>query len=121
MWHGGLKIMVEPCQAVISLYPRELSVPCLLTLYCLQPVLAHSLNTSTKIELYESAMQVGDAENAIRCCWSYCIASFYAGEGLVSLSKYFRQCIDESVSIRLKCIVIVIPASDECRIHMDCN
>merc|ERR1719157_533873 len=45
------------------------------------------------IELYHSAMMVGDFENAMMCRWSYCSIDFWtAASGLFSVSNHLVNC-----------------------------
>jgi len=49
------------------------------------------------IELYHSAMMVGDFENAMMCRWSYCSIDFWtAASGLFSVSNHLVNCIKEA-------------------------
>jgi len=49
-------------------------------------------------KLYNSAMTVGDVENAMFCRWSHCIMIFWTGESeLSSASKQISNCIKEAV------------------------
>mmetsp|Transcript_35428 Transcript_35428/g.62191 ORF Transcript_35428/g.62191 Transcript_35428/m.62191 type:complete len:395 (-) Transcript_35428:148-1332(-) len=65
----GLRMITEPCHSVLPLYP----------------------------ELYNSAMLVGDVENAMICRWSYCAVSFWIGASdLFSVSKNLVMCIKEA-------------------------
>jgi len=64
-----LKSIAEPIHSVLPLYP----------------------------ELYNSAMQVGDVENAMICRWSYIAASLWIGAtDLYSVSKHLVLCIKEA-------------------------
>ena len=68
----GLKMITEPFHSVLSLYP----------------------------ELYNSAMMVGDVENAMICRGSYCSGSFRSGASdLFSVSKLLVMCMKEAVSL----------------------
>jgi len=64
-----LKSIAEPIHSVLPLYP----------------------------ELYNSAMHVGDVENAMMCRWSYIAASLWIGAtDLYSVSKHLVMCIKEA-------------------------